>query len=154
MCATFCEASLVAIKFIPQGGDVLWCEFGPDPLDLGTYPVTAGPVSVAPEMVKKRRVLVVSSGGSLVRVAPFSTRPPQNPRPYHHRIPADSYPFFRPGVDSWLKADVLMAVSRDRLDRLHFNGRFQRAALSQTDWLASRTAVLEALGLGRLKTHL
>jgi len=134
-------------------GDVVLCDFGPDPRQAGTYPLTSGPVSMPPEMVKPRHSVVVSvPSPGLAVVAPFSTREPTPLKPFHVHIPLGRYPFF--SEESWLKGDMLQAVSRDRLDRLWFNGRHQRARLSPADFKAVRAAALAGLGLSQLVPHL
>ena len=142
------------ITFSPAGGDVLLCDFGPDPNHHDTYPLAAGPCSVSPEMVKRRQVLVLSSHHRMVSVVPFSTVAPAPARNFHHMIAAGCYPFFTAGVDNWIKGDMVTAVSRDRLDRLWFNGQFQRASLSAADYAAGRRCVLHGLALGALVPHL
>lgn len=146
-------ASKPRYPIIVNPGDVLLCEFGPDPRQPGTYPLASGPISLPPEMIKQRHAVVIATPSpGLAIIAPFSTREPVPLRPFHVHIPAGSYPFF--SRDSWLKGDMMQVVSRDRLDRLFFNGRHQRAALSAADLKAVRTAALGALGLSRLAPHL
>lgn len=146
-------ASKPRYPIIVNPGDVLLCEFGPDPRQPGTYPLASGPISLPPEMIKQRHAVVIATPSpGLAIIAPFSTREPVPLRPFHVHIPVGSYPFF--SRDSWLKGDMMQVVSRDRLDRLFFNGRHQRAALSAADLKAVRTAALGALGLSRLAPHL
>ncbi len=140
-------------QLIINSGDVLLCQFGPDPREPGVYPLMSGPISVPPEMIKLRHVVVIStpSPGSAI-IAPFSTNQPSPLKPYHHFIPSERYPFFT--KDSWLKGDMIQYVSRARLDRLFFDGRHQRAALSKVDYRAARASVLAGLGLSALARHL
>lgn len=136
-----------------SGGDVLLCEFGPDPRENGVYPLTSGPISVPPEMIKRRHVVVLSTpSNGLAIIAPFSTIEPYPLKPYHYRIPFGGYPFFT--KDSWLKGDMIQVVSRNRLDRLFFHGKHQRAALSKADYKSVRASVLAGLGLSPLAVHL
>jgi len=138
---------------IVNGGDVLLCDFGPDPREASVYPLKSGPISVPPEMTKIRQVVVISTpSAGLAIIAPFSTRQPAPMKPYHYFVAADRYPFF--SQDCWLKGDMLQVVSRDRLDRLFFDGRHQRAALSKADYQAIRASVLAGIGLSYLKEHL
>ena len=138
------------ITFRPASGDILLCEFGPDPRDPETFPLNAPPVSVRPEMHKRRHVVVINSNvaNDLIVVAPLSTLPPAPVKPYHYFIPAGRYPFI--GRDSWLKGDMLIAVSLARLDRLKVKGSLSRTPLNATDRRACQVAMLNALGLGRL----
>lgn len=146
-------ASKPRYPIIINPGDVLLCEFGPDPRQPGTYPLASGPISLPPEMIKQRHAVVIATPSpGLAIIAPFSTREPVPLKPFHVHIPVGSYPFF--SRDSWLKGDMMQVVSRDRLDRLFFNGRHQRAALSTADLKAVRIAALGALGLSRLAPHL
>lgn len=144
----------MSITFTPNAGDVLMCDFGPDPQDPATYPLAAGPVSVAPEMIKRRHVLVLAANHRMIIVAPFSTVPPPRIRNFHFYIPADTYPFFAAGADNWLKADLATAVSRDRLDRVFYAGRYQSAVVSAEDLKSCRACVLHGLSLGALAVHL
>ena len=142
------------ITFRPSAGDVLICEFGPDPQSPATYPLNVPPLSMSPEMHKRRQVVVLNTNayGDLIIVAPFSTVPPRVMHGYHHFIPAGIYPFLP--ENCWLKGDMVMAVSKLRLDRVLINGRYGRAALSPADVKACRICALESLGLGRLTAHL
>ena len=107
-----------------------------------------------PEMHKRRHVVVINSNAAndLALIAPFSTKPPSPRKAYHHLIPAGRYAFM--GQDSWLKGDMIMAVSLARLDRLKVRGSASRTPLDTRDRRACQQAVLNALGLGRLAPHL
>ena len=144
----------MSITFTPNGGDVLMCDFGPDPAEPGTYPLASGPVSMTPEMIKRRQVVVLAANHRMIMVAPFSTVCPPKMRNFHLHIAADTYPFFAPGAENWLKADLTMAVSRDRLDRVYFGNQYQRALLSAAHFKACRICVLHGLALGALAPHL
>jgi uncharacterized protein YifN (PemK superfamily) len=136
-------------KLIINGGDVLFCDFGPDPREPGVYPLMSGPISVPPEMIKRRQVVVISTpSAGLAVIVPFSTNQPTPLKAYHHFIPSGRYPFF--SKDSWLKGDMIQSVSRARLDRLFFDGLHQRAALSKEDYRAVKASVLAGLGLSTL----
>ena len=140
-------------QLIINSGDVLLCQFGPDPREPGVYPLMSGPISVPPEMIKLRQVAVISTPSPrLAIIAPFSTNQPSPLKPYHHFIPSGRYPFF--SKDSWLKGDMIQSVSRDRLDRLFFDGQHQRAALSKADYRAVRSCALAGLGLSALSGYL
>lgn len=160
------------ITFRPSPGDVLLCDYGGDPNDAATYPIEAPAMlfpppgrgrmlvsappslSVVPEMFKVRRVVVLSTNraADLVIVAPFSTQEPVPTLGYHHFIPHGKYRFFT--ADSWLKGDMVMAVSPHRLDRIAVNGMRGRTPLDRADLEAVQAAVLDALGLKRLIPHL
>ena len=77
---------------------------------------------IEPEMTKVRHVAVLSprrrrQHGTCL-VVPFSTVAPNPIESYHHRIPANSYSFFKGDTDVWAKADMITHVSLARLDRL------------------------------------
>lgn len=112
------------IQFIPKPGAVLLCNFGPDPSIVPPQGFACGPVSVPPEMIKERPVVVIATptGFGLSVVVPLSTKMPPKALPCHHCIPAGSYPFLDPNIDSWAKADLVQSVSFRRLDRLKVNG--------------------------------
>ena len=61
----------MAITYRPSIGDVLLCEFGPDPRNSLTFPLHVPSVSVQPEMHKRRHVVVLGSNGAfdLIMVA-------------------------------------------------------------------------------------
>jgi uncharacterized protein YifN (PemK superfamily) len=104
------------ITFTPQLGTVLMCDFGPN--------------SMPPEMSKIRHVVVVSprrkggSGWGSCIVIPFSTVAPKAVEPYHYRIQANKYRFFRRDTDVWAKGDMVAHVSFSRLDRVFCDGRY------------------------------
>jgi mRNA interferase MazF len=126
----------MSIKFIPSPGMVLMCDF-----DSGFIP---------PEMTKVRHVVVVSprhrrSSGSCL-VVPFSTVAPNPVEPYHYRIPAGAYSFFKKNADVWAKANLLSHVSFGRLDRVLDGGKYVSPTLNPSDFRGIQLAVLEALG--------
>lgn len=126
----------MAILFVPQQGMVLMCDF-----DTGFVP---------PEIAKVRHVVVISprhrrnSGSCLV--VPLSTVAPNPMEPFHYRIPANTYSFFRKNTDVWAKADLLSHVSFGRLDRVLDAGKYCSPMLSPADLQAIQQAVWEALG--------
>ncbi len=145
------RAHKVAINFIPVPGMVLMCNFGPDPLSLPDAGVHIGPLSVQPEITKLRQSVIISPrprrhSGTCI-VVPFSTVPPDPAEPFHHCIVAGTYPFFDLTRDSWAKADLAMAVSYRRLDRVRVNGRFESPSLRGPDFDAIKAALRYALAL-------
>ena len=127
----------MSIKFVPKAGTVLLCDYS-----TGFVP---------PEMTKRRPVVVLSPRkhprnirDTTVLVAPFSTRMPRSLEPYHVHIPAGTYPFF--SHDSWVKADMISAVSLARLSLLQSSS----TALSTHHFLAVQRAVLNAFGFAQL----
>jgi uncharacterized protein YifN (PemK superfamily) len=105
-----------------------------------------------PEMVKVRRVVVVSAGEArqVMLVVPLSTTPPLRPRPVHVRL-TGRYAFL--SADAWAKCDLVSHVAPYRLDRVrvgthYLNGWESR--VTSRDLMAVRYGVVHALGLGRL----
>ena len=144
----------MAITFIPAPGDVVMCEFGPDPAAIIAPGVMRGPLAVKPEIWKFRQAAIVSSFGKLAIVVPFSTSQPHTAHNYHVRIGAGTYAFLTKGSDSWLKADLIETVNHARLDRCLVGGRHQRVSLTHGHLRELRAACLHSLGLGRLAQHL
>jgi mRNA interferase MazF len=94
------------IPFHPQRGQILLCSF---------HGLTA------PEMVKRRAVVVVSprfrGRSGLCTIVPLSTTPPSIIQPYHCRVhltPELPPPFH--GAVTWLKGDMIYTLSFDRFD--------------------------------------
>ncbi len=120
----------MAILFHPKPGMVLICDF-----NTGFIP---------PEMVKKRRVVVVSPArlnNVLCRVVPISTTPPYEELAHHHRFEAAQYQFFSQDKPCWAKCDLVTTVSLKRLDRLRVNGLFISPSLSASDFQHVMNAV-------------
>jgi mRNA interferase MazF len=127
----------VPINFHPKRGTVLMCDF------------TTG--FKAPEMVKRRHVVVVSPRyrrhTGLCLVVPFSTVPPYETEPHHYEIPSGTYDFFDPVKTVWAKCDMLTCVCFERLDRLLLYGRYQAPQLRLKDLQAIQRCVGQALQL-------
>ena len=125
----------MSIRFVPQQGMILMCDF-------------AG--FVPPEMTKVRHIVVVSprhrrnSGSCLV--VPLSTVAPNPVEPFHYRIPANTYSFFRANTDVWAKADLLSHVSFGRLDRVLDARKYCSPRMHPSDLKGIQLAVSEALG--------
>jgi uncharacterized protein YifN (PemK superfamily) len=127
----------VGITFWPVPGTVLMCDFTSNK---------------EPEMVKVRRVVVVSSGEArqIMLVVPLSTTPPSRPRPVHVRL-GGHYAFLAAGV--WAKCDLVTHVAPYRLDRIRVGNRYLNGWESQVtnrDLMAVRYGVVHALDLGPL----
>src|SRR5579859_6040176 len=122
------------INFVPRPGSVLLCDYS-----TGFVP---------PEMTKRRPVVVLSPfspHSSTVVVVPISTLRPVRQESYHVRIRARQYRFLRRHVDSWVKGDMMSAVSLARLSPLALS-----ASLSTHHFRAVQRAVLHALGFAQL----
>jgi mRNA interferase MazF len=138
------------IKFHPEPGTLLFCEFSPSFKE--------------PEMVKRRPVVVVSKNmkgrTGLVTVLPISTQKPDPLQKYHYLLPKASLPmlgYFQQS-DSWVKADMVYTVGFQRLDaillsrkdkRVYFNRRLGREQMG-----AIYSCMLEGIGLSHLCEHL
>lgn len=116
----------MAILFHPKPGMVLMCDF-----DTGFIP---------PEMVKKRRVIIVSpyqrNKRGICTVVPLSTTVPDILETFHHRIPAGKYHFLSAKDDAWVKADMLATLSQARLDRIRVGHLFVAPSLGHEDFHA------------------
>jgi mRNA interferase MazF len=119
------------IQFHPKPGTVLICDY-----ETGF---------IQPEMVKKRRVIVVSSYQSnkhgLCTVVPLSTTAPNPIRPFHYCIPKGTYSFLHTEKDCWVKSDMISRVGFGRLDRLRVGNRFMSPQITEIDLAAVRRAI-------------
>ena len=137
---------------VPKAGEIYICNFS-------GY--------VVPEMVKMRRVVVLSppnSGARVVLVAPISTTAPREPLPVHVELPGEAvYQCFAGEDRVWVKCDLVAHVRFDRLDRVRIpcldafgfpiprKFEYIRAVkLTRPHFADVRRGVLHALGLGRL----
>ncbi|MFJ5298911.1 type II toxin-antitoxin system PemK/MazF family toxin [Pseudomonas sp. NPDC088368] len=96
------------LYYLPKQGDVLVCDF------------TRG--VVPPEMVKVRKVIVVSQASRhrrrLCTVVPISTTSPETELDWHHLLREN--PLVSDGTKQlWVKCDMIYTVSFDRLDKVH-----------------------------------
>ncbi|MES1947443.1 hypothetical protein C84B14_08842 [Salinisphaera sp. C84B14] len=132
----------MTLMFHPDQGTVLICDFSTG--------------FKAPEMVKKRPVVIVSprrrQGSPLYTVVPLSTTPPTPVEPYHHQIDPKSLPGQLGRKQTWAKCDMLNTVSLDRLDRVlirQANGKrlYTSGMLTRDDWQSIRQCLRYALDL-------
>jgi uncharacterized protein YifN (PemK superfamily) len=140
----------MAIKYHPEPGAILVCDF-------------AG--FKEPEMVKRRPVIVVSPRfrrrDNLCTIVPLSTTRPRTICDFHYQLTFDE-PLPPPYSESkvWVKADMVCAVSFDRLS-LPFSGKdasgkriYDERFIDEADLKQIRTCILHSLGLGILTSHL
>lgn len=95
----------MALSYFPRQGEILICDFS-----TGFR---------APEMVKKRPVIIISPRARtsrLVTVVPLSSTEPRPVETCHYQLPAGAYPPARSTM--WAKCDMINTVSVDRLDRV------------------------------------
>ncbi len=132
------------LRFHPRVGSILICDYSTG--------------FVAPEMVKRRRVVVISrlrQRADLYTVVPLSTTAPVPVEPYHHRLSPGAYPGLPSSQDVWAKCDMLATVALSRLDRVKIGKRqYTVPEISPDDLAAIRRGVLHALNLGHLTGHL
>ena len=120
----------------------------------------------APEMVKTRPVVVISPKisvrGRLCTVVPISTEPPRPKMPYHYEL-TNINPALPPPYQvgpNWVKGDMVVSVSFERLDFLRFgkdeHGKriYRYDVLPEDDIRAIRACILKSLGLAVLTKHL
>jgi uncharacterized protein YifN (PemK superfamily) len=114
---------------------------------------------VVPEMVKERRVIIISPrhhGAGVALVVPVSTTGPRAIRPVHIRLPGGAtYECFSGASEVWVKADLVAHVRFERLSRVRINYREIRTVRIRPEHFERvQCGVLRALGLGRLAAYL
>jgi uncharacterized protein YifN (PemK superfamily) len=124
----------VGLSFVPAPGSIVICDFE-------GY--------VQPEMVKVRRVVVVSPmrafkylTDATVIVVPLSEVEPRPTLPWHHRIPPGRYAGLR---TCWVKGDLIAHVGLGRLDRILHGRNWIIPILQVDDLFAVRSAVANAI---------
>lgn len=136
----------MAIHFHPDPGTVLICDFS------GFR---------APEMIKRRPVVVISprfrQRNGLCTIVPLSLTRPRTVCDFHCELTFDPVlpdPYNAPRM--WVKADMIYAVSFDRLS-LPCLGKdetgkriYDVRRIGEADLLQVRTCVLNGMGLGGL----
>lgn len=144
----------MSIPFTPRRGGILMCEFGPDPLDAATFPLRKPPVSVAPEMWKPRRVIVISddrlnhkhgAGPGLCSVVPCSATEPMSVGPWDVPFAERSYRSFTKPV--WASCASVIRVSHARLDRVLAGRTYCNEFLSGSDMARLEIGMRAAFGL-------
>jgi uncharacterized protein YifN (PemK superfamily) len=126
----------VGLSFIPAPGSIVICNFE-------GY--------LRPEMVKKRRVVVVSPmrafkyvADATMIVVPLSEVEPQPLLPWHYGIPAGRYAGLR---TCWAKGDLVAHVALQRVDRIFHRGNWIIPVMNARDLLAVRRVVANAVGI-------
>ncbi len=134
----------MSLSFHPKPEMVLICDF------------TTG--FKAPEMVKRRPVVVISPRPrrktQLCIVVPLSTTSPDPVEPHHHCLDPSSLPASLAIRETWAKCDMPMTVSLNRLGRVKLGkdrntGKrlYGSGMVTSTDFKAIQKCVLSALGL-------
>ena len=138
------------ITFNPAPGTILMCDYRG---------------CISPEMAKVRPVVVISPAFKhrykLSTVVALSTTAPNPVMPYHYEFTLS--PTLPPPYDSprmWVKGDMVLAASHDRLDRFRMGknafGKRTYGVRSVDAYILReiQKAVLHGLGLGNLATYI
>jgi uncharacterized protein YifN (PemK superfamily) len=97
-----------------------------------------------PEMVKRRRVVVLRVFGRIALVVPLSATEPKPLRSFHTAIHHLGYHAIT--VPVWAKADTLAHVSLERLDRVSVRGKNYTERVRADDFQRLLVAVAHATG--------
>ncbi len=140
----------MALQFHPEQGTIVICDFRG---------------FIAPEMVKRRPVVVVSprlrSRANLCTIVPLSTSEPTKVAAYHFKLHV-SPPLPAPYDSSfhWVKADMIYTVSFDRLT-LPFKAKdasgkriYDIRVIDKADLTKIQECVLHGIGLSTLTAFL
>lgn len=140
----------MAINFHPQPGTILICDFDG---------------FIAPEMVKRRPVVVISprlrNRGNLIAVVPISTTRPDDNYPYHYKLrfePPLPAPYDKP--ETWVKADMVYTLGFHRfyVPQLGKDAsgkrQYDQRVVNEKDLGGIMACVLHGLGLGNLTDHM
>lgn len=101
----------MALQYQPRLGAVVLCDFQG---------------MIAPEMVKRREVVVIARhkrNSQLVTVVPLSATEPERPEAYHHQLAKDPRPDGDPTKTIWAKCDMIYTVCLERLDTHYTRSR-------------------------------
>jgi uncharacterized protein YifN (PemK superfamily) len=133
----------MSIKFHPDQGSILICDFGG---------------LIEPEMTKKRPVIVVSpkfkDRTGLCTIVPLSTTPPRPVKPFHYKLQTNP-PLPSPYDKEfhWVKGDMLYTVSFGRLSLL-FDGKndegkrvYDTRCITNQELLSVQNCIRNSLGL-------
>ena len=106
---------------------------------------------IAPEMVKERRVIVISpkdyNRRGRATVVPVSMSEPRTILDHHHKFDPGAYAFFHPTNPVWAICDMVYSLSFSRMSLVYFDGQPQKAMISYDDLIAIRRLVAVTLGM-------
>ena len=130
----------MAITYYPKMGQILVCNFS------GFKP---------PEMVKVRPVIIISpklpGRAEILTVVPISLTPPIREQPFAVRLSRNYHPKEPDDRPCWAKCDMVMNISRQRLDGFKVDRRkYVTPNAEKCDLDAVRAGVLHGLGFGDL----
>ncbi len=129
----------MSLKFQPKPGSIVICDFHG---------------LVAPEMVKKRPVVIIAKhkhNARLVTVVPLSTTHPDPVAAYHYKLGNNPLPDKSKDVVTWAKCDMVVTVSLDRLDRYKIGVReYVVPVIGQEELIAIRQCVSIALHIDKV----
>jgi uncharacterized protein YifN (PemK superfamily) len=143
----------MALTFHPEPGTFLICDFSKG--------------FKAPEMVKRRPVLVVSPrlkrASGLCTVVAISTVPPETTENWHYELPSASMPntpqFQEKG--SWVKGDMIYRVAFERLNLINMGKDYQtgkrtyfKQRLGREQMKGVYGCILHSMNLGHLSPHM
>jgi uncharacterized protein YifN (PemK superfamily) len=124
---------------------------------LNYYP-RAGSIYIAgfkgfspPEMVKVRPVIIISpklpNRSEIVTIVPLSTTAPLHSLPFCVKLSKNYMPNSDPNLEVWAKCDMIMNISKNRLDAIKVGRRkYYYPTLTQEDLISVRQGVLHGLG--------
>ncbi len=126
----------MAINFYPRAGQIFICDFAK---------------FTAPEMTKKRPVMVVSprlpNRAEIVTIVPLSTTAPRRPVDYAVLLSKDYSPLAVTASQVWAKCDMVLNVSRQRLTSYKTGRRkYMTPEATADDLQRVRQGVLAGLG--------
>ena len=135
------------LRYYPKKGLLLMCDFSG---------------FKAPEMNKKREVIVLTARGSLenglATVVPLSTTPPGKVENFHWIIPTMCLPNTAryKNSDSWLKGDMIYTVSFSRLSLINIGRNsegkrsYHTSKLGKENMKKIHECLLHGLNLGHI----
>lgn len=126
----------MAIRFYPRAGQIFICDFSK---------------FQAPEMTKKRPVMVISPRlkhrSEIVTIVPLSTTAPRETVAYAVLLSKDYSPLSVSSKQVWAKCDMLLSVSRQRLTSYKIGRRkYHTPEATGDDLKRVREGVKAALG--------
>ncbi|PAV00460.1 hypothetical protein CBG25_19335 [Arsenophonus sp. ENCA] len=131
----------MGLKFQPQVSSVLMCNF------KGL---------IVPEIVKIRPIIVIARNrynNKLVTVVPVSTTEPIPALDHHYELRENPIPG-KEHLRCWVKCDMIMTVSIERLDRIKlrtWNGRnYEVPRISDNEMKEIKNSVLHGIGMSYL----